>query len=169
MGYYDEYNPQEDLRAAERDDLHLELDLETARVQKLEAQLRSLQAAQDPEGAKLAQLASELGEDVDSVRAKVKAVREAQQTPGAPDPDKLSELLDKLDPHDYEGAVRAFDQAGYQTQDSLGQTWQHGRIQRAGEPKGSTEEMYAYLDAATSLEDYQARLRSVGLLENGAA
>jgi hypothetical protein len=35
-------------------------------------------------------------------------------------------------------------------------------------PQGSTEEIYAYLDGATSLEDYQARLASVGLLESGA-
>jgi hypothetical protein len=68
----------------------------------------------------------------------------------------------------FEGLSGAFDQAGYQTIDALGQTWSNGRLQRAGDPKGSTAEICAYLDGATSLEDYQARLASVGLLEGGA-
>jgi hypothetical protein len=41
-------------------------------------------------------------------------------------------------------------------------------IQRAGEPKGASEEIYRFLDTATSLEDYEAKLRQVGLIEGTA-
>jgi hypothetical protein len=164
---YNEYDPWADLRAAEREDAQVELDVLKAQNEKLERQIKALQT-KDPD-APTERLAAEPGEDVETVRARVAAVKAASQTPEAGDPDKLSELLDKLDPHDYEGAVRAFDQAGFIRQDALGQSWQNGRIQRSGEPKGSTEEIYAYLDVATSLEDYTARLRAVGLTENEAA
>ena len=63
----------------------------------------------------------------------------------------------------------AFDQAGYVRVDALNQSWQHGRLQRPGEPKGSTEEIYRFLDGARDLDDYTARLRAVGRTENEVA
>lgn len=156
-GYDD---PWQDVQAAEREDAQVELDLARAEREKLEHQIKELQS-KDPE-ALTARLAAELGQPIEAVKAQLQAAKQ----PG--DPDKLSELLDKLDPNDLEGQTRAFDQAGYVTIDPLGQTHQGGRIQRPGMPQGSTEEIYAYLDGATSLEDYQARLASVGLLESGA-
>jgi hypothetical protein len=156
------------LRAAERDDAQVELDLVRAERQRLEAQLESLKSTQDPEAATLAQLAAGVGKSVEEVRAIVAEVKAAQQKPQAPNPDRLAELLDKLDPHDYEGAVRAFDQAGYQRIDAAGQVWQGGRMQRPGQPQGAPEEIYRFLDTATSLADYEAKLRQVGLIEGTA-
>ena len=167
-GYDD---PWQDVQAAEREDAQVELDLARAEREKLEHQIKELQS-KDPE-ALTARLAAELGQPIEAVKAQLQAAKQST-APTAPsttqpgDPDKLSELLDKLDPNDLEGQARAFDQAGYVTIDPLGQTHQGGRIQRPGMPQGSTEEIYAYLDGATSLEDYQARLASVGLLESGA-
>jgi hypothetical protein len=160
-------DPWDDLQAAQREDLQTDIAVETARVQRLERQITDLQSAQPKDLT--AQLASELGEDVETVRAKVAAVKAAGSAPSAPNPDRLSELLDNVDPNDYEGAVRAFDQAGYTTIDAVGQSWQGGRMQRSGMPQGSTEEIYRFLDTATSLEDYEAKLRQVGLLEGGVA
>ena len=155
-----------DEQADESAELQAEIEIENARVKRLERELASLQS-NDPD-ALTAQLARDLGEDVATVRAKVQAVKAAGQAPTAPDPDKLSKLLDQVPDNDFEGAARAFSQAGYVTEDALGQQWQGGRIQRAGEPKGAPEEIYAFLDTATSFEDFEAKLRQVGLTERSA-
>jgi hypothetical protein len=167
VSYYDD-DPWADLRAAERADAQVELDVLKAQSEKLERQIKALQSARDPEGAKVAQLAADLGRPVDDVKADLSAIRATSQAPKPPDYAKLDKALQSVDPHDYEGAVRALDAAGYVTVDSVGQSWKHGRIQRSGEPKGSTEEIYAFLDASVNFEDYQARLRQVGLLDEAA-
>jgi hypothetical protein len=167
VSYYDD-DPWADLRAAERADAQVELDVLKAQNEKLERQIKVLQSARDAEGAKVAQLAADLGRPVDDVKAELSAIRATSQAPKAPDYTKLDKALESVDPHDYEGAVRALDAAGYQTVDSLSQTWQHGRIQRTGEPQGAPDEIYRFLDTATSLEDCEAKLRQVGLIEGTA-
>jgi septal ring factor EnvC (AmiA/AmiB activator) len=144
MSYY--YDPYDDeLRTAERDDAQVELDLVRAERQRLEAQLESLKSTQDPEAATLAQLAAGAGKSVEEVRAIVAEVRAASSVPKAPDFAKLDKALESVDPHDYEGAVRALDAAGYVTQDVLGQSWQHGRIQRAGERAARKRSMRTWM------------------------
>jgi hypothetical protein len=136
-------------------ELEMKISIEQTRTAKLEAQAAKLAA----ERAEVAEASAEA------------AVKPAPKPTGppAPDPQKLEEELNKLEPNDWAGAERAFQAAGYRTVDVVGQTWANGRIQRPGLPTQAPEEIYRYLDTATSFEDYQAKLAEVGLLENGAA
>jgi hypothetical protein len=130
---------------------------------------------EDPDEVKLAALAASLGRPVEEVASEVEEVRAqiraAASAPQAPNPDRLSQLLDSVPDGDFDGAIRAFDQAGYVTVDLLNQHWQGGRLQRStlALNRPDAKEIYGYLDGARDLEDYTARLRSVGLTENEVA
>ena len=116
--YFQDDESWEDLQAAERDDAQVELDLARMERQKLERQLQSLQ---DPD-ALTAQLARDLGEDVETVRARIDAVKAAKTatptaapSPRAPpgvDANKLDELLDKVPAGDFNAATQALLDAG---------------------------------------------------------
>jgi hypothetical protein len=156
--------------ADEEAQLRADLAVEQARATRAQAELQSLKS-QDPD-ALVAKLAKERGESVEQTQAQLDAIRAAAKQPAqkpAGDPNKLSELLDNIPDGDFEAAAKAIEAAGYQRLDALGQTWAGGRLQRTGDPKGSTAEIYAFLDQATSFDDYQARLAQVGLLEGGAS
>jgi hypothetical protein len=168
MGYY-EYDPQQELRDAAREDAELELDLARAERVKLERQLAELQnQAPATTDAKVAQLATQLGRPVAEVQAEVAQIRAQGSAPTAPDPNKLSELLDRLDPNDLEGVNRAFDQAGYEREDLLGQRYRGGRLQWSGMQTQDIEAAYADIDQATSFEDLQERMARHGLIEGTA-
>ena len=89
--------------------------------------------------------------------------------PNAPgDPDKLSQLLEQLDPNDIEGAARAVEAAGFERVDALNQSWRGGRLQFSGKQTQDIEAAYADIDQAVSFADFQNRLAAHGLIEGGA-
>jgi hypothetical protein len=173
--HYQDDETWEDVRAGEREEAQVELDLARAERQKLERQLQSLQGPD----ALIAKLAAERGESIEETRAQLDAIRAASKpaTPTASpapkalpgvDPEKLDALLDQVPAGDFNAAAQALLDSGATVIDPLGQHWRNEAPPTTAS-RATPEQVNEYLNGATSLADLESKLDRLGLLAGGAA
>jgi hypothetical protein len=154
--HYQDDETWEDVRAGEREEAQVELDLARAERQKLERQLQSLQGPD----ALIAKLAA-------SKPATPTASPAPKALPGV-DPEKLDALLDQVPAGDFNAAAQALLDSGATVIDPLGQHWRNEAPPTTAS-RATPEQVNEYLNGATSLADLESKLDRLGLLAGGAA
>jgi hypothetical protein len=118
------------------------------------------QRANDPD-ALLAKLAAERGESVEQTRAQVDAIKAASAAAAAPKAQDYAKLDARLAAAQTDAeAIAALQQAGFTTT--------HDIPVRPVSVPADIRAAHAYLETATSLEDYEAKLAEVGLLDRSS-
>jgi hypothetical protein len=131
-------------------------------IAELQAQIAVEKAATEKLKAQAAQMERKLAE---AKERDAKTAPKAPAKPAAPDFARLDAELAKVAPNDFAAAIRALDRAGVTTVDPLNQQWRGGQLQQSGGQQRNAEQVYAYVDQATSFEEFERRLAEVGLIE----